>query len=73
MVKFALVLAALAGSAAAFAPASSSVNSKTAVDAFAKGYVGNEGPEPMPPGFNSVDFDPLGLAEVRFYCVTMWS
>lgn len=63
MVKYALTFAALAASASAFAPASVS-NAKSGLDAFANGYVGNEGPEPMPPPFNSVDFDPFGFTEV---------
>lgn len=59
------IAATLAASAAAFAPASqSSVN--TAVSAFANGYVGGEGPEPMPfaPSGTSKEFDPCGFAEV---------
>lgn len=59
------IASTLLASAAAFAPASTSVNVNTAVGAFANGYVGNEGPEPMPfaPGGTSVDFDPCGFAE----------
>jgi hypothetical protein len=67
MAKFALVLAALAASASAFAPASVS-NVKTDLNAFAGGMVGGEGPEPMPfrPGDvkTAVDFDPCGFTEV---------
>ena len=61
------IASTLLASAAAFAPASTSVNVNTAVGAFANGYIGNEGPEPMPfaPGGTSVDFDPCGFAEVR--------
>jgi hypothetical protein len=67
MVKF-FLFAALAASASAFAP-SNGVTSKTSIDAFAGGMVGNEGPEPMPfsPGGTSKDFDPLGLSTVRLY------
>lgn len=58
------IAATLAASAAAFAPASQKrVN--TAVGAFANGYVGGEGPEPMPfaPSGTSVNFDPCGFTE----------
>ena len=54
-----LLVAAFAGSAAAFSPAASVKQSSTVANAFANGMVGSEGPEP-----NSVNFDPLGLAEV---------
>lgn len=61
--KFTIV-AALAGSAAAFSPASVK-QSSTSLNAFANGMVGGEGPEPMP--FTSVgsskNFDPAGFAE----------
>merc|ERR1719329_133123 len=59
------IASTLLASAAAFAPASTSVNVNTAVGAFANGYVGNEGPEPMPfaPSGTSVEFDPCGFAE----------
>jgi hypothetical protein len=69
MVKF-FLFAALAASASAFAP-SNGVASKTSIDAFAGGMVGNEGPEPMPfsPGGTSKDFDPLGLSTVRLSSV----
>ena len=64
--KFILV-AALAGSAAAFSPAVSVKQSSTAAQAFANGMVGGEGPEPMPftTQGTSVNFDPAGFAEVR--------
>ena len=66
MVKSLLLAAIVAGSASAFAPGSSA-RTITATNAFANGYVGGEGPEPMP--FNtagtSVNFDPAGFAEVR--------
>lgn len=65
MTKYALILAALASSAAAFAPVSVS-NAKTSLNAFAGGMVGSEGPEPMPPPIGtSKEFDPLGLSTVR--------
>jgi hypothetical protein len=55
-------------SVTAFAP-SALVSKKqgTALSAFARGYVGNEGPEPMPPIFaeGSKNFDPAGFCEVR--------
>lgn len=67
MVKFALVLAALATSASAFAPASVS-NVKTDLNAFAGGMVGGESVEPMPfrpgPTKTAADFDPCGFTEV---------
>lgn len=68
MAKYALVLAALASSAVAFAPVSVS-NAKTGLSAFANGYVGGESVEPMPfrpgPDKTAKNFDPLGLTEVR--------
>jgi hypothetical protein len=65
MTKFLLTIAALAGSASAFAPASS-VKSTTSLNAFANGYVGGEGPEPIPFSSqgSSVNWDPCGFAEV---------
>jgi hypothetical protein len=66
MAKFtSALLAAVAGSAAAFAPAQTGAP-KTALNEFAKGMVGSEGPEPMP--FNwgektSKNFDPVGFSE----------
>ena len=62
--KFALA-STLFATAAAFAPVQNA-NVNSALNAFANGYVGNEGPEPMPfaPGGTSVDFDPCGFAEV---------
>jgi len=65
----ALILAALAGSAAAFTPAKSSKTS-VAVNAFAEGMVGGEGPEPMPftTAKTSKNFDPAGFSEVCFLC-----
>ena len=61
------LLFTLVSAVRAFAPVVSGVASKTALNEFAKGYVGNEGPEPMAPIFvtGSKDFDPLGLSEVR--------
>lgn len=63
--KTVAILAALAGSAAAFAPAQVSRTS-TAVNGMAD-MVGGEGPEPMPfaPTKTSKNFDPAGFAEVR--------
>ncbi len=65
MTKFLLTIAALAGSASAFAP-SSSVKSSTALNEFARGYVGGEGPEPIPfsSQSSSVNWDPAGFTEV---------
>ena len=62
MTKFCLLVAALAGSASAFAPESG--RPSTALKA---GYVGGEGPEPIPfsSAGTSVNFDPIGFAEVR--------
>jgi len=61
--KTVAILAALAGSAAAFAPAQVSRTS-TAVNGMAD-MVGGEGPEPMPfaPTKTSKNFDPAGFAE----------
>lgn len=59
----AIILAAAIGSASAFAPSTVSRTS-TSLNEFANGYVGGEGPEPMP--FfrtNSVNFDPAGFTE----------
>ena len=63
--KTAAVLTALVGSASAFAPASK-VASSTAVNSFADGMVGGEGPEPMPftTAKSSKNWDPAGFAEV---------
>jgi hypothetical protein len=67
MAKFtASILAIMAGSTAAFAPAPI-VSMTTSLNEFAKGMVGGEGPEPMP--FNwgektSKNFDPVGFSEV---------
>ncbi|KAI2501391.1 chlorophyll A-B binding protein [Fragilaria crotonensis] len=60
-----LLVAALAGSAAAFSPAASVKQSSTVANAFANGLVGGEGPEPMPftSKGTSVNFDPVGFAE----------
>ncbi len=68
----ATILATMAGTAAAFAPAASSSppssKSTTALNEFAKGMVGGEGPEPMPFNFGgertSKNFDPVGFSEV---------
>ena len=67
MAKFLLVVAALAGSASAFAPVRLATSSN-ALDAFANGYVGGEGPEPIPFSSqgSSVNWDPCGFAEVRY-------
>ena len=61
-----VILSALVGSAAAFAPAPvaqtfSALNAMSMSD-----MVGGEGPEPMPfsPGQTSKNFDPAGFAEV---------
>lgn len=65
MNKLLFTVAALAGSASAFAPAASGKVS-TAVNEFANGYVGGEGPEPIPfsSQSSSVNWDPAGFAEV---------
>lgn len=65
MNKFLLTLAAVAGSASAFAPSASS-KASTSLNEFANGYVGGEGPEPVPFSTqkSSVNWDPAGFAEV---------
>jgi hypothetical protein len=63
MVKTLLVTAALVASASAFAPAKD-VRASTSLDAFANGYVGGEGPEPMFIGGTSKNWDPFGFSEV---------
>ena len=66
----ATILATMAGTATAFAPSASSSAPKTsmALNEFAKGMVGGEGPEPMPFNFGgektSRNFDPVGFSEV---------
>lgn len=64
MNKFFLTLAALAGSANAFAPSANS-KASTALNEFANGYVGGEGPEPVPfsTQTSSVNWDPAGFTE----------
>mmetsp|Transcript_19293 Transcript_19293/g.41873 ORF Transcript_19293/g.41873 Transcript_19293/m.41873 type:complete len:209 (+) Transcript_19293:83-709(+) len=67
MAKFtAPILACMAGTAAAFAPAATT-KSTTSLNEFAKGMVGSEGPEPMPFNFGgertSKNFDPVGFSE----------
>ena len=74
------ILAALAGSTAAFAPAQVS-RASTSINGIAD-MVGGEGPEPMPfaPTKTSKNFDPAGFAEVceneRSHCflygMDMW-
>ena len=65
MTKFLLIVAALAGSTSAFAP-TASVKSSTALNQFAKGYAGADGPEPIPfsSGDKSKNWDPVGFCEV---------
>lgn len=64
--KSVAVLAALAGTAAAFAPTKSAVRT-TSLSEFANGLVGGEGPEPMPFNFagekNAKNYDPVGFSE----------
>ncbi|CAJ1945631.1 unnamed protein product [Cylindrotheca closterium] len=62
--KTTAALLALAASASAFAPLQST-KSSSVLSEFANGYVGAEGPEPMPfsPKGTSVEFDPCGFAE----------
>jgi len=66
----ATILATMAGTATAFAPAAPSSAPKASIMAlneFAKGMVGGEGPEPMPFNFGgektSKNFDPVGFSE----------
>ena len=65
MSKAFLTVAALAGSASAFAPVST-ITSPSSLNAFANGYVGGEGPEPIPFSAQgtSVNWDPFGFTEV---------
>jgi light-harvesting complex I chlorophyll a/b binding protein 4 len=58
-------VAALAGSASAFAPSASFARSSVATGAFCNDMVGGEGPEPIPfaTGQTSKNFDPLGFTE----------
>ena len=80
----ATILATMAGTATAFAPAAPSSLSKAsmmALNEFAKGMVGGEGPEPMPFNFGgektSKNFDPVGFSEVSFFSLSsrsiIWS
>jgi len=64
MKTVATFLAATAGSAVAFSP-SVTRRVDTSCQAFANGYVGGEGPEPIPfsPSGTSIEFDPCGFAE----------
>lgn len=67
MTKFLLTAAALVASANAFTPASqSSKISTTQLNEFVRGYVGGEGPEPIPFSSQqtSVNWDPFDLAGV---------
>ena len=66
MAKFLLVVAAIAGSVSAFSPAPVA-KSSSALNEFCNGYVGGEGPEPIPFSLqqSSVNWDPCGFAEVR--------
>ena len=77
MTKFLLTAAALiAASANAFAPASqSSSRVATNLNEFARGYVGGEGPEPMPFSSpqTSVNFDPFDFTGVSLtLCIDCW-
>lgn len=63
MSKVLLTVAALVGSASAFAPARQAT-SVTSLNEFAGGLVGGEGPEPIPISGPSTNWDPCGLAEV---------
>ena len=74
MSKFAILVAALAAASCSAFTASpqSSVQGKTALREFCNGYVGGEGPEPMPfvgVTSTSVEFDPAGFTTVRVVCV----
>ena len=69
MTKFLLTSAALVASASAFAPVSQSQSrvSSTSLNEFCNGYVGGEGPEPIPFSSQqtSVNWDPFDFAGVR--------
>jgi hypothetical protein len=67
MTKFLVTAATLVASANAFAPVSqSSRSSTTSLNEFVRGYVGGEGPEPIPFSAQqtSVNWDPFDLAGV---------
>jgi hypothetical protein len=66
MTKFVLTAAALVASANAFAPASQSARTSTSLNEFVRGYVGGEGPEPIPFSTQqtSVNWDPFDFAGV---------
>jgi hypothetical protein len=73
MNSIAAVACLLAATATAFAPSQQQLllqqqqqQQTVSLSAFAKGYVGGDGPEPMFIGkTGSKDFDPLGFTEVR--------
>jgi hypothetical protein len=70
MNSIAVVACLLAATATAFAPSQQLQQQQqqqtVSLSAFAKGYVGGDGPEPMFIGKSgSKDFDPLGFTEVR--------
>jgi hypothetical protein len=63
-----VIFASIVASALAFAPLQQqpSASTSTRLNEFAKGYVGNSGPEPMFIGESgSTNFDPAGFCEVR--------
>lgn len=67
MTKFLLTAAALVASASAFAPASQpATKSTTSLNEFVRGYVGGEGPEPIPFSSqqSSVNWDPFDFSGV---------
>lgn len=59
-----LLLAALVGTASAFAPASTQRSTTVLNDA--KGLLGGEGPEPVPFGTKGSYWDPFGFTTVCF-------
>mmetsp|Transcript_5563 Transcript_5563/g.13421 ORF Transcript_5563/g.13421 Transcript_5563/m.13421 type:complete len:80 (+) Transcript_5563:79-318(+) len=62
-----LAAASLVASASAFAPSTqTATTTSTSLNEFANGYVGGEGPEPIPFSSqqSSVNWDPAGFAEV---------
>eukprot|EP00538_Stauroneis_constricta_P007250 CAMPEP_0119562892 /NCGR_PEP_ID=MMETSP1352-20130426/21842_1 /TAXON_ID=265584 /ORGANISM="Stauroneis constricta, Strain CCMP1120" /LENGTH=207 /DNA_ID=CAMNT_0007611395 /DNA_START=38 /DNA_END=661 /DNA_ORIENTATION=- len=66
MVKSLLIAAtALATTASAFAPVATTTSKATSLNEFVNGYVGGEGPEPIPFSSQgtSVNWDPCGLSE----------
>jgi hypothetical protein len=70
MTMKAIIFSTLVATVVAFAPQQQQVRVTSSLNEFVKGYVGGEGPEPMFIGeTGSKNFDPAGLATVRFYVI----